>query len=145
MNDLILATISSFIWSVSTLIDKNYLLKKYKPYEMFLFRSPIFLVLGILTSVLLNNNVQAYNKLTKNEILYNIGSVFFNFIALVIFWYLLTKNDSHYTLGTIQPLYICFVVLLSYLLFNEKMNQIQFFGFALVIIGVMIVNMYKEN
>ena len=85
------------------------------------------------------------NKLTKNEILYNIGSVFFKFIALVIFWYLLTKNDSHYTLGTIQPLYICFVVLLSYLLFNEKMNQIQFFGLTLVIIGVMIVNMYKEN
>ena len=81
MNDLILATISSFIWSVSTLIDKNYLLKKYKPYEMFLFRSPIFLVLGILTSVLLNNNVQAYNKLTKNEILYNIGSVFFNLLS----------------------------------------------------------------
>ena len=93
MNDLILATISSFIWSVSTLIDKNYLLKKYKPYEMFLFRSPIFLVLGILTSVLLNNNVQAYNKLTKNEILYNIGSVFFNFI-----------RDAHQDLAKIDDL-----------------------------------------
>jgi len=145
MKDLILAGTAALIWSVSTLIDKNYLLKKYKPYEMFLFRSPIFLMFGILTSILINNDLQVYNKLTTNEIFYNIGSVFFNFIALLIFWYLLTKNDSYYTLGTIQPLYICFGVLLSYLLFNETMNYMQFVGFSMVIFGVIVVNSYKEK
>ena len=113
MKDLILAGTAALIWSVSTLIDKNYLLNKYEPYEMFLFRSPTFLILALITTMYLNRDLKVYQELTKKELAFNVGSVFFNFIALVIFWYLLSKNNSHYTLGTIQPLYICSVVFLS--------------------------------
>ena len=145
MKDLILAGTAALIWSVSTLIDKNYLLNKYEPYEMFLFRSPTFLTLGLITTMYLNRDLKVYQELTKKELALNLGSVFFNFIALVIFWYLLSKNNSHYTLGTIQPLYICSVVLLSYYFFNETMNYMQLIGFTLVILGVMIVNTYKDK
>ena len=145
MKDLILAVTSALIWSISTLIYKNYLLTKYEPYEMFLFRSPIFLIFGLITTIYLNRDLKVFKKLTKKELAFNIGTVFFNFIALVIFWYLLSKNNSHYTLGTIQPLYICLVVLLSYYFFNETMNYIQFVGFTLVILGVMIINIYKDK
>ena len=93
----------------------------------------------------MNRDLKVYQELTKKELAFNVGSVFFNFIALVIFWYLLSKNNSHYTLGTIQPLYICFVVLLSYYFFNETMNYMQFVGFSLVILGVIIVNTYKDK
>ena len=145
MKDLILAGTAALIWSMSTLIDKNYLLKKYEPYEMFLFRSPTFLILALITTMYLNRDLKVYKELTKKELAFNVGSVFFNFVALVIFWYLLSKNNSHYTLGTIQPLYICFVVLLSYYFFNETMNYMQFVGFSLVILGVIIVNTYKDK
>ena len=85
MKDLILAGTAALIWSISTLIDKNYLLKKYEPYEMFLFRSPTFLILALITTMYLNRDLKVYKELTKKELAFNVGSVFFNFIALVIF------------------------------------------------------------
>jgi len=144
MKELLLGITAATIWTFSTLIDKHYLLTKYEPYELFLFRSPTFLMLGLITTMMLNKDLSVYKKLSKSEFIYVTGSVFFNFIALIIFWYLLIQNKSHYTLSIIQPLYICFVILLSYLLFNESMNEMQFIGFLFVIIGVLIANTYKD-
>ena len=145
MNDLILGFTAALIWSISTIIDKNYVLKKYKAYELFLLRSPTFFMLGLLTTLYLTRDVKIMKNISNNDLSYIVGSVFFNFLALLIFWHLLTKNDSHYTLSIVQPLYICFVIILSYLFFNENMNYKQFFGFLLVLIGISIVNVNKDK
>ena len=55
MNDLILCIFSAFIWSISTVIDKFYVLTKYKPYEVFLLRSPLFFIFGLLASWLFSS------------------------------------------------------------------------------------------
>lgn len=145
MNDLILGLTSALIWSVSTIIDKNYILKKYKAYELFLLRSPTFFILGLLTTLYLTNDVTIHRRVTSGDFSYIIGSVFFNFIALLIFWHLLSNNDSHYVLSFVQPLYISFVILLSYLFFNENMNLIQFIGFILVLSGIILINVNKDS
>ena len=145
MNDLILGFTAALIWSISTIIDKNYVLKKYKAYELFLLRSPTFFMLGLLTTLYLTRDVEIMKNISNHDLSYIVGSVFFNFLALLIFWHLLTKNDSHYTLSIVQPLYICFVIILSYLFFNEKMNYKQFIGFILVLIGISIVNFNKDT
>ena len=136
---------AALIWSISTIIDKNYVLKKYKAYELFLFRSPTFFFLGFLTTLYLHNNVNVIKKITKGDLSYIVGSVFFNFIALLIFWHLISKKDSHYTLATVQPLYICFVIILSYLFFDETMNFMQLIGFIMVLLGITIVNYNKDK
>lgn len=145
MNDLILGFTAALIWSVSTIIDKNYVLKKYKAYELFLLRSPTFFTLGLLTTLYLTRDVKIIKNISNNDLCYIVGSVFFNFLALLIFWHLLTKNDSHYTLSIVQPLYICFVIILSYFFFNENMNFKQFIGFLMVLIGISIVNVNKDK
>jgi drug/metabolite transporter (DMT)-like permease len=144
MNDLLLGLSAALIWSISTVIDKNYVLKKYKAYELFLFRSPIFFILGLLTTLYIHNHLKVFTRITPGDYSYMVGSVFFNFIALLVFWHLLTKNDSHYTLSIVQPMYICFVIILSYLFFNEKMNYKQFIGFILVLLGITMVNVNKN-
>lgn len=144
MNDLILCIASAFIWSLSTVIDKFYVLTKYKPYELFLLRSPLFFIFGLLATFYMTKNITTYKKMNKFDMLYVIGSVFFNAIALIMFWHVMLKNKSHYTLSIVQPLYICSVVFLSYLLYNEKMNFNQFLGFLIVIIGISIVNFNKD-
>ena len=145
MNDLILGFTAALIWSISTIIDKNYVLKKYKAYELFLLRSPTFFMLGLLTTLYLTRDVKIMKNISNGDLSYIVGSVFFNFLALLIFWHLLTKNDSHYTLSIVQPLYICFVIILSYIFFNENMNFKQFIGFLLVLIGIYIVNKKKKK
>lgn len=145
MNDLILGTTAALIWSISTIIAKNYLLKKYKAYELFLIRSPTFFFFGFLTTLYLHNNLNVIKKITKGDLLYLVGSVFFNFIALLIFWHLISKKNSYYTLATVQPLYICFVIILSYLFFNETMNFMQLIGFIMVLLGIIIVNYNKDK
>tara|TARA_B100001989_G_C24353031_1_gene370618 strand:- start:80 stop:517 length:438 start_codon:yes stop_codon:yes gene_type:complete len=145
MNDLILGFTAALIWSISTIIDKNYVLKKYKAYELFLLRSPTFFMLGLLTTLYLTRDVKIMKNISNGDLSYIVGSVFFNFLALLIFWHLLTKNDSHYTLSIVQPLYICFVIILSYIFFNENMNFKQFIGFLLVLIGIYIVNTNKKK
>ena len=145
MIDLILGFSAALIWSISTILDKNYVLKKYKAYELFLLRSPTFFALGLLTTLYLTKDVNIFKRVSKPDLSYIVGSVAFNFMALLIFWHLLTKNDSHYTLSVVQPMYICFVIILSYLFFNEKMNYKQLIGFILVLIGIFMVNLFKET
>lgn len=144
MNDLILCILSAFIWSISTVIDKFYVLTKYKPYELFLLRSPLFFIFGLLATFYMTKNITTYKRMNKFDMLYVIGSVFFNAIALIMFWHVMLKNKSHYTLSIVQPLYICSVVLLSYLLYSEKMNFNQFMGFLIVLVGISIVNFNKD-
>ena len=145
MNDFLMGLSSALIWAFSTVIDKFYILPKYKPYEIFLLRSPIFFILGLLTTFYLTKDISIYKRVTKVDLLYIAGSVFFNYIALIIFWDVMLKNKSHYTLSIVQPLYICLVILLSYLFFKEKMNLNQFIGFLLVLLGIFNVNFNKDT
>ena len=91
----------------------------------------------------MTKNITTYKRMNKFDMLYVVGSVFFNAIALIMF-YVMLKNKSHYTLSIVQPLYICSVVFLSYLLYNEKMNYNQFMGFFIVLVGISIVNFNKD-
>ena len=144
MNDLILGIGAALIWAISTVIDKFYVLQKYKPYEVMILRSPTFFILGLLTTLYFTKKINIHKRLTTFDSSYIIGSVFFNFIALLLFWKLLIHNKSHYTMSIVQPLYICFVILLSYIFFNEKINFAQFIGFILVLLGIAVINFSKD-
>ena len=70
MNDLILGFTAALIWSISTIIDKNYVLKKYKAYELFLLRSPTFFMLGLLTTLYLTRDVEIMKNISNHDLSY---------------------------------------------------------------------------
>ena len=67
MKDLILAGIAALIWSMSHINRQKLFTKKYEPYEMFLFRSPTFPILALITTMYLNRDLKVYQELTKKN------------------------------------------------------------------------------
>ncbi len=85
----------------------------------------------------------ANQKLQLNINAYSILGIFLYAVSFVMYMYLISKND----LGYIIPLAAAFVYILiffgSYLVFKETFTQMKIIGIALILGGLIFLNLGK--
>jgi len=142
--DIILCVICSFLWAVSITIEKFYILNKYKAYQMMFLRPLFFLFISGSIVYYMDNGFSFLKKVSKKDLGIVFLAVLVNTFTLIAFFYLLQKNKTNYTLSITHPLFIIFSILLAYLFAGEKVNKKQLLGIACVIIGVVVINYFKD-
>jgi uncharacterized membrane protein len=142
---LCLALIPSILWSVTVTLEKFYLLDYFTSYEL---RFSDALVMIIPLMIFLNYNTKYRKKIInipKKKILFLLLRVLFAFIAGCVFLYLLKSNKTFFTVSIVQPMFIVFSILFSYIFFNETINFKQFIGIAFVLIGIFMISFNKTT
>jgi len=140
---LCLALIPSILWAVTVNLEKFYLLDYFTSYELRISDS---LVMIIPLIIFLNYNTKYRKKIInipRKKILFLILRVLFAFIAGCVFLYLLKNNKTFFTVSIVQPMFILFSILFSYLFFNETINFKQMIGIILTILGIFIISFNK--
>ena len=142
---LCLALITSILWSLNVTLEKFYLLDYFTSYEL---RFSYALVMIIPLMIFLNYNTKYRKKIInipKKNILFLLLRVLMSFIAGCVFLYLLKSNKTFLTVSIVQPMFIVFSILFSYLFFNETINFKQFIGVAFVLIGIFMISFNKST
>ena len=142
--DIILCIICAFLWSVSITIEKFYILTKYKAYQMMLLRPLFFIITSGAIVYYMDNGFSFLKKVDIKDLAIVALAVLVNTFTLIAFFYLLQKNKTNYTLSITHPLFIIFSILLAYLFAGEKVNKKQAFGILTVIVGVILINYFKD-
>ena len=142
--DIILCIICAFLWAVSITIEKYYILTKYKSYQVMFLRPIFFLFISGAIVYYMDNGFSILKKVDKKDLLYIFLAVLVNTFTLIAFFYLLQKNKTNYTLSITHPLFIIFSILLAYLFAGEKVNKKQALGILVVLIGVILINYFKD-
>lgn len=142
--DIILCVICAFLWAVSITIEKYYILTKYKSYQVMFLRPIFFLFISGAIVYYMDNGFSILKKVDKKDLLYIFLAVLVNTFTLIAFFYLLQKNKTNYTLSITHPLFIIFSILLAYLFAGEKVNKKQALGILVVLIGVILINYFKD-
>ena len=142
---LCLALIPSLLWAVTVTIEKFFLLDYFTSYEL---RFSDSLVMFIPLIIFLNYNRKYRKKIInipKKKILFLLLRVLMAFIAGCVFLYLLKNNKTFFTVSIVQPMFIVFSILFSYLFFDETINFKQLTGIILVILGIFIISFNKTT
>lgn len=142
--DIILCVICAFLWAVSITIEKYYLLTKYKAYQMMLLRPLFFLITSGAIVLYMDKGFSFLKKVDKKDISIVFLAVLVNTFTLIAFFYLLQKNKTNYTLSITHPLFIIFSILFAYMFAGEKVNKKQTFGILMVLVGVVLINYFKD-
>ena len=142
--DIILCVICAFLWAVSITIEKYYILTKYKSYQVMFLRPIFFLIISGAIVYYMDNGFSILKKVDKKDLFYIFLAVLVNTFTLIAFFYLLQKNKTNYTLSITHPLFIIFSIILAYLFAGEKVNKKQAFGILTVIVGVILINYFKD-
>lgn len=110
-----------------------------------MFLRPIFfLFISGAIVYYMDNGFSILKKVDKKDLLYIFLAVLVNTFTLIAFFYLLQKNKTNYTLSITHPLFIIFSILLAYLFAGEKVNKKQALGILVVLIGVILINYFKD-
>ena len=80
---------------------------------------------------------------TKTLIL-TTSTAILSFVGLYLFWYVLQNNDAVYSVSCVHPLFITFSILLSCLLYKEKINGQTGLGIIFVLLGIILINFKKK-
>ena len=145
-NYLLLSGLSAISWAISVILDKQYLLKYFKAHELYLVRACVGIPLIVLLFLFILDK-HIYHKTINmdfNMLMIIITTIILSFIGIVLFSTVLSNNKAVYAVSCVHPLFIIFSMLLSYLLFKEKINIYEGFGIFLVILGIIIINYYKD-
>tara|TARA_B000000475_G_C16001101_1_gene448961 strand:+ start:682 stop:1113 length:432 start_codon:yes stop_codon:yes gene_type:complete len=142
--DIILCVLCAFLWAVSITIEKFYILTKYKAYQMMLLRPLFFLITSGAIVYYMDNGFSFLKKVDKKDLAIVGLAVLVNTFTLIAFFYLLQKNKTNYTLSITHPLFIIFSILLAYIFAGEKVNKKQSLGILLVLLGVVLINYFKD-
>ena len=146
-NFLLLSGLSAISWAISVILDKQYLLKYFKAHELYVVRACVGIPLLILYFIFVILDKHIYQKTINmdfNMLMIIITTIILSFIGFVLFSTVLSNNKAVYAVSCVHPLFIIFSMLLSYLLFEEKINIYEGFGIFLVILGIIIINYYKD-
>ncbi len=143
---LLVSILSALSWAICATIEKHHLLKYFQAHELYIIRSLVFLpFLSIVIYLISNKNTykKAINMDTKTLIL-TTSTAILSFVGLYLFWYVLQNNDAVYSVSCIHPLFITFSILLSCLLYKEKINGQTGLGIIFVLLGIILIN-FKKN
>ena len=146
-NYLFLSVLSAISWAISVILDKQYLLKYFKAHELYVVRACVGIPLLILYFIFVILDKHIYHKTINmdfNMLMIIITTIILSFIGFVLFSTVLSNNKAVYAVSCVHPLFIIFSMLLSYFLYKEKINIYEGFGIFLVILGIIIINYYKD-
>ena len=146
-NYLLLSGLSAISWAISVILDKQYLLKYFKAHELYVVRACVGIPLLILYFIFVILDKHIYHKTINmdfNMLMIIITTIILSFIGFVLFSTVLSNNKAVYAVSCVHPLFIIFSMLLSYFLYKEKINIYEGFGIFLVILGIIIINYYKN-
>jgi drug/metabolite transporter (DMT)-like permease len=146
-NYLFLSVLSAISWAISVILDKQYLLKYFKAHELYVVRACVGIPLLILYFIFVILDKHIYQKTINmdfNMLMIIITTIILSFIGFVLFSTVLSNNKAVYAVSCVHPLFIIFSMLLSFFLFKEKINIYEGFGIFLVILGIIIINYYKD-
>ena len=146
-NYLLLSGLSAISWAISVILDKQYLLKYFKAHELYVVRACVGIPLLILYFIFVILDKHIYQKTINmdfNMLMIIITTIILSFIGFVLFSTVLSNNKAVYAVSCVHPLFIIFSMLLSFFLFKEKINIYEGFGIFLVILGIVIINYYKD-
>ena len=146
-NYLLLSGLSAISWAISVILDKQYLLKYFKAHELYVVRACVGIPLLILYFIFVILDKHIYQKTINmdfNMLMIIITTIILSFIGFVLFSTVLSNNKAVYAVSCVHPLFIIFSMLLSYFLYKEKINIYEGFGIFLVILGIIIINYYKN-
>ena len=146
-NFLLLSGLSAISWAISVILDKQYLLKYFKAHELYIVRACVGIPLLILYFIFVILDKHIYQKTINmdfNMLMIIITTIILSFIGIVLFSTVLSDNKAVYAVSCVHPLFIIFSMLLSYFLYKEKINIYEGFGIFLVILGIIIINYYKN-
>ena len=156
------ALLSGFSWALTTIINKQYLLKVVSPMDLYILRMGIgFPVLALIIILLFTFNIVNIpssqkntnsnyllhiieiitKKITPKILTAYIVSIIVGFLGLYMFWKVLEINNGSYSVAFVYPLTVLFTTVISCFMFNENISTTQTIGIALVIAGLFMLNL----
>jgi uncharacterized membrane protein len=132
--------IPSLFWGLNTVIEKYHLLNVFSAIELVLLRGFyffFFLVIYIFINKKFINKVKNMGGLT---FFYLTFATLLSIAAVTVFWMLLKKYKTIYPTAITSSFWVVFSVLFGYLLYNEKITQMQILGIIFITIGLFLIN-----
>jgi len=83
------------------------------------------------------------NKLDFNLNAYTIGGILLYGFSFVLYMYLISKNDLGYIIPITTALVYILIFVGSYIIFHEAFNAVKVIGIALIIAGLVFLNIHK--
>ena len=141
---ILLCILCGILWSICITIEKFYLLKKFKPYQLMFLRPIWFAFFSLLLVLTMDGNFNFVNTVTGKDLGVLALAVFLNVITLVLFFTLLSNNKTGYTISITHPVFIVVSTLLAYIFYNETLNWKQLMGIPFIILGIFILKSFKK-
>ena len=137
------------LWSFTPFLRKV-LLKKLSSFDFYIVTQMIvmlylFITLGVMKANNIETNISSIFNLSNREkliFLLAAGATFFSSIALIN---LLKYNEATQIMPQLQPLVIILTIIIGMCLFGEKVNNMEKLGILFIVIGVILVNKFKDK
>ena len=137
------------LWSFTPFLRKV-LLKKLSSFDFYIVTQMIvmlylFITLGVMKANNIETNISSiFNLSNREKIIFLVaaGATFFSSIALIN---LLKYNEATQIMPQLQPLVIILTIIIGMCLFNEKVNNMEKLGILFIVIGVILVNKFKDK
>ena len=137
------------LWSFTPFLRKV-LLKKLSGFDFYIVTQMIvmlylFITLGVMKANNIETNISSiFNLSNREKIIFLVaaGATFFSSIALIN---LLKYNEATQIMPQLQPLVIILTIIIGMCLFNEKVNNMEKLGILFIVIGVILVNKFKDK
>ena len=137
------------LWSFTPFLRKV-LLKKLSSFDFYIATQMIvmlylFITLGVMKANNIETNISSIFNLSNREKLIFVlaaGATFFSSIALIN---LLKYNEATQIIPQLQPLVIILTIIIGMCLFGENVNNMEKLGILFIIIGVILVNKFKDK
>lgn len=143
MENIILAIASGSMWGMSAVLEKNYLVDKFTPFQIITYRS--LLIATVWSIFFTNKSINHLSSLGKKDIIYFLIAMFFGIGGIYWFFSLMKKSGSTMTVSMVQPLVVVFATIFGVCLFNEKLKKYDLLGIFFVICGILLLNWDKVS
>ena len=132
------------IWSITPFIDKMVVTRAANILDMAILRYILSGFIGLFIAIVTLRGKKVFNY--ENKILvYTFLLSIISFIAIYIWFYLITNFDAAFTMAIINPITIITTMILGYLFFNEQITHQQVVGTIIVTIGLVVLIMGKSK
>ena len=132
------------IWSITPFIDKMVVTRAANILDMAILRYILSGFIGLFIAIVTLRGKKVFNY--ENKILvYTFLLSIISFIAIYIWFYLITNFDAAFTMAIINPITIITTMIVGYLFFNEQITHQQVVGTIIVTIGLVVLIMGKSK
>ena len=124
-------------------------LKNISSFDMFLITQSIVMMYALIILIYLkifkNYQMLSISNISNKDIAYTLIGGFTTFISSITLIWLLKYNEVTYIMPQLQPVVLVLTILFGVGLFGESVTIIEILGTVLIIVGVFIINKYKQN